>query len=505
MLVTQVYTAKGARVFAVSLFCAVIAFFPFRVFAVTISEIYYDPVGTDAGQEWIELYNDTSNDIDISGWKLFENNVNHAIAPYTGELVVPAGGYAVIADQPSQVVASFSGIERLYDSAFSLNNTGETLLLKDADGLTVSEVSYIADEGANGTGGSLNKIGTAWIARIASPGKAPSSNAPTSSGDAETPSSGGSGSNSGSSSSAHGNDTPSLSGTQSQSSSKRDPRLERNPLFTLSLVLQDTIVAGTPVVVDGTLERNEQLLKSGRFEWNLGDGTSFAVSRLQPLSHVYAASGTYVVVLEYYKTEFDTVPFLHIEKTITVLDGSITIARVTDTGLIALQNNDVETLDLAGWSVQSKGQSFVFSKNTFIVAGKTLTIPFAVHRLAVSASSSVALLKPTGELVALFPVAATQRVDDSLGGDFIDVAIPDDATSERSRIAESPLIANVASRPISKRLMIILASLGLLIVLVVVLCIRLLRMRPLVNIQESDDEPDKKPQRTWQDEIQLLR
>ena len=37
---------------------------------IVINEIYYDPPGVDTGYEWVELYNNSSTDIDISGWDL---------------------------------------------------------------------------------------------------------------------------------------------------------------------------------------------------------------------------------------------------------------------------------------------------------------------------------------------------------------------------------------------------------------------------------------------------
>lgn len=152
---------------------------PFTTNAITISEIYYDPTGTDAGHEWIEIYNDESELVDLSGWKLFENNVNHGITAVNGDLLLPAGAYAVIADNAVNVAVDFPGIQYLYDSAFSLNNTGELLAIKDSDLEIIDEVTYVAVDAASGTGGSLNRINGLWTVRMASPGAAPNSTAPS--------------------------------------------------------------------------------------------------------------------------------------------------------------------------------------------------------------------------------------------------------------------------------------------------------------------------------------
>lgn len=37
---------------------------------IVINEVLYDPVGADTGKEWIELYNPTESDINLSGWSI---------------------------------------------------------------------------------------------------------------------------------------------------------------------------------------------------------------------------------------------------------------------------------------------------------------------------------------------------------------------------------------------------------------------------------------------------
>ncbi len=56
---------------------------------ILVSEVLYDPEGTDAGKEWVELYNPTSRAIDLSGWTLGD-----AVAPGeygSGRYAFPAG------------------------------------------------------------------------------------------------------------------------------------------------------------------------------------------------------------------------------------------------------------------------------------------------------------------------------------------------------------------------------------------------------------------------------
>ena len=141
---------------------------------VYINEIMYDlpaSSGADAGREWVEIYNSGSGAIDLTGWKFFENDVNHSLSNISGGVNLPAGGYAIIADNSTSFLVDwplFSGI--LFDSSFSLNNTGETLVLKDSTQTVVDEVTYQSATGADGDGNSLARSGSTWTALAPTPG-----------------------------------------------------------------------------------------------------------------------------------------------------------------------------------------------------------------------------------------------------------------------------------------------------------------------------------------------
>ena len=159
-----------------------IRIFIFAFFAITpfyagasleITEIMYDLSGTDTNREWIEIYNNGEESVDVSTWKFFEENTNHNLVASQGDTVLVKGEYAVIADKPEKFLIDwpdFAGI--ILDSSFSLKNTGETLTLKDADLNIIDSVSYTSDWGAEGDGNSLQKIGGEWKAAAPTPGSA---------------------------------------------------------------------------------------------------------------------------------------------------------------------------------------------------------------------------------------------------------------------------------------------------------------------------------------------
>jgi len=125
------------------------------------SEIYYNPNGTDTKHEWVEIYNNGTLAIEITKWKFYEGETNHAIKNTTAETLLNPNSYAVIADNPDTFLADypeFSGL--LFDSSFisGLSNSGELLVLKTGkDGEIIDSASYNSTWGGDGNGFSLEK------------------------------------------------------------------------------------------------------------------------------------------------------------------------------------------------------------------------------------------------------------------------------------------------------------------------------------------------------------
>jgi len=105
---------------------------------IRINELMYEPPGGDA-LEYVELHNPGDEAVDLSGWTI--DGVGGALAPGT---VILGGGFALfVADDPAFrgeyggghfVPAEYSG---------SLSDAGETLVLRNAQGLEIDRVDYL--------------------------------------------------------------------------------------------------------------------------------------------------------------------------------------------------------------------------------------------------------------------------------------------------------------------------------------------------------------------------
>jgi len=69
---------------------------------VVFNEIMYHPAANSAGGEWLELHNQMSVDVDLSGWSI-AGSVTYTFAEGT---VIPGGGYLVVALSPSGLAAA---------------------------------------------------------------------------------------------------------------------------------------------------------------------------------------------------------------------------------------------------------------------------------------------------------------------------------------------------------------------------------------------------------------
>tara|TARA_B100000678_G_C18201433_1_gene499646 strand:- start:379 stop:1824 length:1446 start_codon:yes stop_codon:yes gene_type:complete len=134
----------------------------------------YNPDGSDAKREWVEVYNDTDNSIDLTEYGLLENDVNHGISYYTGPAELASGQYAIIASDAATFSNEYSLSSPIYDSVFTLNNTGEAIELLGPDDESLSKVSYKTEWGAADDGNSLNLIDSNWQPRKPTPGSTPS-------------------------------------------------------------------------------------------------------------------------------------------------------------------------------------------------------------------------------------------------------------------------------------------------------------------------------------------
>lgn len=98
---------------------------------VVINEIAWSGTTASPNDEWIELYNSTSAEIDLNGWTLAAEDGEPSIT-LTG--TIPAYGFYLLERTDEMTVADVPG-DQFYSG--TLSNLGEKLILKNSSDITV--------------------------------------------------------------------------------------------------------------------------------------------------------------------------------------------------------------------------------------------------------------------------------------------------------------------------------------------------------------------------------
>ncbi|MEK7672730.1 MAG: lamin tail domain-containing protein [Patescibacteria group bacterium] len=115
---------------------------------VVINEVAWAGTADNSNDEWIELYNSTTQAISLNGWYIEDDGV--AMAAF-GDLSIPAHGYFLIEDSEETI----STVKADLLLGLSLANAGDSLILKDNTGKIIDQV--VAGGGAWYAGSATDK------------------------------------------------------------------------------------------------------------------------------------------------------------------------------------------------------------------------------------------------------------------------------------------------------------------------------------------------------------
>jgi hypothetical protein len=142
---------------------------------IVINEIHYHPVNAAEELQFLELYNDDTTAIDLSGWAMASDSIGFAFPASTS---LASGAYLILAKDVTALLAAVpsipGGVQKFEWDTGNLANSGERVTLVDAYGNPVDDLTY-SDAGlwptaADGTGPSAelinpvlkNEYGAAW-------------------------------------------------------------------------------------------------------------------------------------------------------------------------------------------------------------------------------------------------------------------------------------------------------------------------------------------------------
>ena len=157
-----------------------------------ISEVLYDTPGDDNGKEWVELFNGTGADIDLSGYSLASGGTDYTYSTFQLTGTLPAGGCFVVGGPDSSADNGMPTFDQAEDFDPDLQNSGTTadaVALFDVTASAISNSTVPIDAvvygGSNdngllgpdgsaapvdvedaGGGASVERVGEAWALQL---------------------------------------------------------------------------------------------------------------------------------------------------------------------------------------------------------------------------------------------------------------------------------------------------------------------------------------------------
>ncbi len=128
---------------------------------IQISELNYHSDSTADAGDWIELYNNSDIDINITDYSL-QNHFIFNKYTFPQNTIIPARGYLIIAENKEKFFAIHPGVTNVIGNiGFDLSNYGDSIIIKNQVGQVIIGFAYSDDfpwpETADGYGRTLEK------------------------------------------------------------------------------------------------------------------------------------------------------------------------------------------------------------------------------------------------------------------------------------------------------------------------------------------------------------
>ena len=122
----------------------------FPAHSVVINEVAWAGTAASSSDEWMELYNSTGSNINLTGWQLFSNDGSLTITWLASDIsnkIIPSGGYYLLERTDDTTVLDITA-DKIYTGA--LSNSGAALRLLDPSGFIVDSANLNGGRVAGG-------------------------------------------------------------------------------------------------------------------------------------------------------------------------------------------------------------------------------------------------------------------------------------------------------------------------------------------------------------------
>lgn len=374
------------KLFLGAIIAVVLFLFPKIVFgSVVINEIaWMGTVGNQYG-EWIELYNNGTETIDLNNWKLYKYKDGSETLIFTLTKKIEPNAYLIIertTDSSPDPLPLINDEYGKFGGGGLINlPKGERLVLRDASNVPIEDLDFSSGWPAGNTSGqTMEKTSTGWQTSFAVGGTPKGINSQGAIEDVD-------------------DETPASTLDETEAPEIPNPTTNDNPPIANA---GDNIVGfvDQEILFDGALSSDADDNELS-YSWNTGDGNS--LDKIS-LVHKYHFPGTYLATLtvfdgRYYSTDTITVQIQQAQITINEFMANPSGADEEEEW-IEIYNGADSISDISGWQlddIASGSKAFVFPKNTFIAPKSYLVFSRQTTKIALNNDiDSVRLLMPDG-------------------------------------------------------------------------------------------------------------
>lgn len=408
-----------------------------------VTEIAWMGTEVSSNDEWIELYNNSDESIELIDWELSAGDGSPTI-PLNG--VIGPNEYVVLERTDDTTIPN---IEAFYIYTGALSNDGEFLSLKNQNGEVEQSLNFISGwpAGDSNTKDTMQLYGDSWITASPTPKQE------TEGVELE----------------------PEVLGesTKTEKIVPSKKKIYSGPQVKLSFSKNNYVGSKILFEIETKNEYGEKMY-GGRYVMTMGDGSVLEFFPKKEIDYdifyTYLYPGEYKIYLEFYKTVFETTkPSYSNEYSIKVIGGSVFIDDVLSDSAIKLKNISNIDVDLSDFKIGNEvGDKFIIPRNTIIASGKEIIIPFNIHGLKNILNKKIFLYSENNRQIDNYPKYKEEKIEETPEEDLI----PD----YYYKYEEDPEIKTEFEKEKRNEKDILLVSFGL-IILAIIISIFLFRKR----------------------------
>ncbi|MFA7285697.1 MAG: lamin tail domain-containing protein [Candidatus Paceibacterota bacterium] len=334
--------------------------FPQGVFAnVLINEVQIGVEG-NANDEFIELYNNGSSEVDLTGFSIYKKTSSGAESSVVSKSrfdskKIPANGIVFLAREDEYTGSKT--VDILWPNSYSLASNNSLTLYKDFESKTVEDTVSWGD--VKNFKRSNTNTGTS----------------PDSENNPEI-------------------EIDEVATNNILNSSSNFVSKTQKP--TLKIISKNSGFVGVPMEFEARLESLEYKNLYAKYVWNFGDGSAveFKDYENKKFSHTFYYAGEYLVSLEYYANPQQLSADYIAKINIKIIHPNILISSIGDTGnfYVEITNTSALDVDLGEWVLLGNNKSFTFPKNTNLLSMKKIILSPRITNFTIEDKNFLELL-----------------------------------------------------------------------------------------------------------------